>query len=589
MNLIKSMFKKSKYLNYWLKVLILLGFTAVLIFLTLYFNQPPEPQKTDISSSEFSASRAMEHVKTIARKPHPTGSQENEKVREYLVKEMKKLGLETRVETYKGYLKTRYYKDDIELHNVIGVLKGTEEGKALMLSAHYDSVPTGPGANDNAAAVAALLEVGKIVKEEKPLKNDIWFVFTDGEEIGLLGAEVFWRNPEYLKKIGLVINFEARGSKGASVMYQTSDHNGMLIREFAKSAPNPLANSFMGDIYKILPNDTDLTVSLNAGVPGINFAYIDGQEVYHMPFDNAENVDQSSLQHHGDNALAMIQSFGNLELNSLRSPDHIYFNFFGRVIHYPESVVLPITIFLSIVLIFLFSVAIKKKFITFKGICLSFLTIGLTFMIATLISLALYKVIYILWANKMTLFNEVTYDSLLYKISFPFLTIIINAVIYSKLKLKINVLEMIMSGMLTFLILLHICTWFLPGASYLFSLPLFIYCIVIGLSIIGSNPAKYLNNPFIIMITTFLPIILFTTMFQLLFIGLPTLANISVIILFSILLALLDPINRLIIKRPRILVSFAMLVVILLLVTGWWKAENNHRPVYKNENSITVK
>lgn len=88
----------------------------------------------------------------------------------------------------------------------------------------------------------------------------------------------------------MIANFEARGSKGSSFMFQTSDSNSRIIEEYAQAVSNPVSNSLLVDLYKQLPNDTDLTVALEHGLPGLNFAYGDGWVAYHTPMDNTENV-----------------------------------------------------------------------------------------------------------------------------------------------------------------------------------------------------------------------------------------------------------------------------------------------------------
>lgn len=69
------------------------------------------------------------------------------------------------------------------------------------------------------------------------------------------------------KNVGLVLNFEARGSGGPSYMLvETNQGNAKLIKAFNEASPPfPVANSMMYSIYKMLPNDTDLTVFREEG------------------------------------------------------------------------------------------------------------------------------------------------------------------------------------------------------------------------------------------------------------------------------------------------------------------------------------
>jgi Peptidase family M28 len=544
---------------------------------------PPNPKDNETAIDSFSAERAFQHIRHIAKHPHPTGSYENYLVREYILQELEKLELYTIVDTFSGDLSTKYFNGDIELNNIIGILKGTEDGKALMLSAHYDSVPNGSGANDNGASVAALLETARALKNSDKLKNDVWFVFTDGEELGLLGAEIFWKKDSYRNAIGLVINFESRGSKGPSMMYQTSDHNGTLIQEFSKVAPKPLANSFMGDIYKKMPNDTDLTISLDAGIPGLNFAYIDGWEYYHTPYDNIDNVDKSSLQHQGENALSMAKHFGNLNLENLESPNEIYFSLLGKMIHFPQSYVIPLSILLTLFIITIFSTSINRGIITYKGVLLSTLKILIIILTSLITSISLWIVINNIWVKKMTLSTDATYDSILYNTSFVLVTFLMSCIVSNHFR-KTNEFENMFAGTLLFLTALIGTVIYLPGASYLFLIPLLINGMVLSIAIRCSNPFKVINSLLTMLIISFFPIVLFTTVYKLLFIGLPPYLNIGLTILTSILLSFLEPIYKLFNRNKKLQISLLSTIIIILLVTGWVNSHKLDRPVYIEDN-----
>ena len=129
-----------------------------------------------------------------------------------------------------------------------------------MIAAHYDSVPFGPGASDDGAGVAALLEIARMTQKLPASRNDILFLITDGEELGLLGAEGFVRSHALAKTIRVAINLEARGTSGRSLMFQTSDQSAWLIRHYANCTTHPTTSSLYQEVYKRLPNDTDFTV-----------------------------------------------------------------------------------------------------------------------------------------------------------------------------------------------------------------------------------------------------------------------------------------------------------------------------------------
>ena len=171
---------------------------------------------------------------------------------------------------------------------------------ALILACHYDSVPAGPGAGDDGAAVAALLEVARALMLKGPLARPVILLFTDGEELGLYGAQAFCENnplADSPQKVGLVLNFEARGSSGPSLMFETSKNNRWLIEQASAGLDRPMSSSAYVEIYRLMPNGSDLTVFMENEMPGMNFAFLRNPKHYHTPFDNLKNLDHQSLQH----------------------------------------------------------------------------------------------------------------------------------------------------------------------------------------------------------------------------------------------------------------------------------------------------
>jgi hypothetical protein len=76
----------------------------------------------------------------------------------------------------------------LTVHDSNVVARFGPPGKALLVMAHYDSVPLSPGACDNAAAVAILIELARVLKAEPP-ERPVILAFTAAEEVGLAGAE----------------------------------------------------------------------------------------------------------------------------------------------------------------------------------------------------------------------------------------------------------------------------------------------------------------------------------------------------------------------------------------------------------------
>ncbi|MCA1593909.1 MAG: M20/M25/M40 family metallo-hydrolase [Acidobacteria bacterium] len=347
--------------------------------------------------TEFSSGRAMKHLRAIAQKPHPTGSQEHERVREYIVAELSAHGLEPSVQEATVVLKDYGNGRPVPagtVRNVVARMKGTDNSTALMLAAHYDSVPTAPGASDDGAGVVTLLETLRALKAGPPLKNDVIFLFTDGEELGLLGAHAFVAEHPWMRDVGLVLNFEARGAGGPSMMFETSEGNGTLIRELARTAPHVVASSLMYAVYKRLPNDTDMTVFKEAGAAGLNFAYADRITSYHTQLDSVSEIDERSLQHHGSYALALSRGFGGLDLRETRAHDSVYFNVLGDFFaSYSEAWVVPLTLLVMAVFLGVMFLGWKKKRITLKGLAGGFVLLPINAACAGLAAQAAWWVV----------------------------------------------------------------------------------------------------------------------------------------------------------------------------------------------------
>src|SRR6185295_2430786 len=128
------------------------------------------------------------------------------------------------------------------------------------------------------------------------------------EEAGLLGASAFTERSPAMQEVGALVNLEARGSSGPSLMFETSGPDAWAVSRFAARVSRPFTSSLFPTVYQFLPNDTDLTVFKGRGeLSGLNFAFIGEPSRYHTPADNFANASPASLQHHGDNALAAVR------------------------------------------------------------------------------------------------------------------------------------------------------------------------------------------------------------------------------------------------------------------------------------------
>ncbi|WP_442934254.1 M28 family peptidase [Micromonospora sp. CPCC 205539] len=310
----------------------------------------PTPRPADAPADQFSAGRAYEDVQVIAARSHVAGSPANEQVRAHLEQQLRGLGLETEVQEVvapeAGQLSGAAGGATLaQVRNVVARLPGTDSTGRVFLVAHYDSVQTGPGGNDDAAGTSTILEVARALAAGPRPRNDIVFVLTDAEEACLCGAAAFAGSHPLAADGGVVLNLEARGSTGPVIMFETSRNNAKLVDIFGRAAPHPVGTSFAVEIYRALPNDTDFTAFLDKKFVGLNSAYIDGGAIYHTPLDTPAAMNRGSLQQHGDNALGLAREFGRTDLTDLTAGnDATYFPVPGGLVRYPGWLTLPLAL-----------------------------------------------------------------------------------------------------------------------------------------------------------------------------------------------------------------------------------------------------
>ncbi len=312
---------------------------AAAVALGIIGTTPPAPLPADAASTAFSASRAMTDVRRVAATPHTTGTAEDAAVRAYLTQRLRGMGLEVReadsalsaqasdriAEWSKGkHRPTR-------LVNVIGVLPGKDRNApAVALMTHHDTVWGSPGAADDTAGVATILETIRAVRAGGQPARDVIVVITDAEETGLEGAKAFFASDPLRQRIGTIINLEARGGGGRTTMFQTMPGNGAAMRLYAENVSRPGASSLAAYVYSVLPNDTDLSMALTGGWSAYNFAFIGRPGLYHSPKATPDRLDQGALQDMGGQVLALTKALLAAPALPERSKDAVFFDVFGQ-------------------------------------------------------------------------------------------------------------------------------------------------------------------------------------------------------------------------------------------------------------------
>ncbi|RZP15256.1 MAG: M20/M25/M40 family metallo-hydrolase [Flavobacteriales bacterium] len=465
---------------------------AGLVYYSFYSLMPQEGSPSSVSETKFSTERALIPLKEITKAPHYIGTTEHTRVREYLIGQLEELGLETEVQ--EGFVINPKWKSLDKPKNIIAQIKGSENGKSLLLLSHYDSALTPSyGASDAGSGVVTILETLRAYKASgKKPKNDIIVLFTDAEEVGLDGARLFVKNHPWAKNVGIALNFEARGSGGPSNMIvETNGGNKNLIKAFMEADVTfPVASSLMYSIYKMLPNDTDSTVLREgADIDGFFFAFIDDHYDYHTANDNYDNLDVNTLQHQGEYLLPLVHYFGDSDLNQLKSSDdHVYINLpFFKMISYPFTWVFPMLLVAIVIFISLIIYGLRKRVLSGNGVVRGFIPFTLAIIFCSILGFYGWKLVLLMYPQYQEIQHGFTYNGHTYISFFVLLSLGILFSIYYKFSKKINVANLMIAPLI-FWILINIgVATYLKGASF-FIIPVFLGLLSLWVLIRQNRP-----------------------------------------------------------------------------------------------------
>jgi hypothetical protein len=336
--------------------------------------------------------------------------------------------------------------------------------------------------------------------------------------------------------------------------------------------PYPAASSWFYDLSRLLPLDTDLTPFLQAGVSGYNFSTSYLYPEIRTPRDRLEIVNPGSVQHAGEQAVALARSLSNLDLSHTTAPDLVYFNLFGPlVVRYPASWAVPLAVFTLLFLLVVFGLGLKRHILSGRGVWHGVFVFLLALLLVLVASLLLWLAGFLIrppvFAAWLTDPRHASHDWLFFTALIA-LTAGLITILY-RLALKKTALLDLMLGVFIFWgVLGLVSSYSLPGASYLFSGPLlFGLLVTAGLLYFtppGSRPSPALTG--VLWAGTALPLILLWIPFLLLFFMATALGVFpALVICLALFFALLQPVFIPVLTSPRNLFSPIVLSSSLLL------------------------
>jgi cytochrome bd-type quinol oxidase subunit 2 len=292
----------------------------------------------------FSEANARAHINHLAGTigSRPAGTEPNARARAYVIDQLRLFGFEVRVQEVDAARPE--FGLTARVRNVIAIKRG-RIADAIAIVSHYDSHPDTHGAGDAALGSAVALEAARLLAAH-PLRHTLSILLTDGEELGLMGAAGLVDDREAIDPIRAYLNLEAIGAGGAAVLFESGPDNGWIVGPWARAAPHPRGSSYMLEVYRRLPNDTDFTILKRTGRPGLNFAAVDDSYAYHTTRDTPDRVTSKAVVQTGQNVIAIVQALDQEDLNRRTATHSIYFDV-GRTIAvaYPPRVGTALTVF----------------------------------------------------------------------------------------------------------------------------------------------------------------------------------------------------------------------------------------------------
>ncbi|XP_065086204.1 endoplasmic reticulum metallopeptidase 1-like [Ochlerotatus camptorhynchus] len=213
----------------------------------------------------------------------------------------------------------------------------------LMLSSHFDSVPQSPGAGDDGTMTVVMLEIlRQLSLDSNAYRHGIVFVFNGFEENALQGAAAFILHP-WWDRVRAFINMDVAANGGREIMFQAGPDFSFFMEYYRDHVPNPFCTAAAEELFQadLVPSETDFYVYTNfGGRPGMDFAHATWGYLYHTGYDALDTIPLETLQHTGDNVLALVRGLANApeldDIDNYEGNKAVFFDFLNWfLVFYP--------------------------------------------------------------------------------------------------------------------------------------------------------------------------------------------------------------------------------------------------------------
>ncbi len=465
---------------------------------------PPAALPASAPPDTFSSGRALEHLRVIAAQPHPVGSPANLKVRDYIVQQIRAMGLTPVIQEATGTVPGSLGLMSAHLYNILARIPGTAgpAGGVVGVMAHYDSQPNTPAAADDGVGAASLLETMRAIlagSRQQPavagsgLRNDLIFIFTDCEELDAQGSQAFYTQHPWAKEIRAMVNLEAGTPDGGVFLTKVTEGNLPLAQAFETQTPSPVAYSFLTQLLTIFSGGfgTDMTVFAENGVPGIEPMFGLSYRIgYHSALDNVEALNRGTLQQQGEYTLGLARYFGGLDLSTLKTnQDATFFTLIPGVnVLYAGTWVVPLAVVAGLLLLGLIVVGVVRRRLAVGGVLagtgLALVRILAPAILAAVVWVGVAAIHPQFWRNLM----GSPYQAGLYMIGFVVLTAAASLALLALTRRAVSAAHQTAGALVVWFIFALLTALSLPGMSYLFTWPLLATTLLLGgMELVGKR------------------------------------------------------------------------------------------------------
>jgi len=341
---------------------------------------PATPSEDAVAG--FSMDRARDDLAFVAASPHPMGSAEQAAVEAYLVQELTAVGLDPQVDEQRVTMAPDAPNSvwTGTVRNIVARIEGTgpDADQAVLLAAHYDSVPAAAGAGDNGAGVVSVLAAMRLLASGPPPRHDVIVAFVDGEEHEMLGSLALVESAGWLGDVRVVVNTEGVGNAGRVTPALTTPENGWALRQYLDVATSPVVYSAFGAPLNATGQGADLGRYQEVVPAGLELVVVGGLPAYHAGTDSAAGMHEGTMAEYGTTVVALARQLSQADLGSVEQPNLVAFTVVrGVTVAYPSTWSLPLALLAAAGVVAVIGLARRRGRITLPRVILSWLGLGL--------------------------------------------------------------------------------------------------------------------------------------------------------------------------------------------------------------------